>query len=266
MIAARFAAGCSAGFGAEFGAGRSAPWWPPLGTPLWAPLWDDEPAMSETLCPRALRAAVFAVACVLLSAVTYAVAGHGSAPLWAVLAAFAVVYPAALAGSGRGRGPAAIAALSVLVQLGLDYWFTLAQLDASAVRGCGLIQALPPMGESISCARTGAPYAVALAPDGAVHVGLGLLLAQLVVALVSALPLCLGERAQLTLCQWLADRAASAPWWPIFALALVRRPAVPAGPDRPAPARPGGQPRPTRVDLRHALARRGPPRAALMAG
>jgi hypothetical protein len=64
-----------------------------------------------TLCPRALRAAVFAVACVLLSAVTYAVAGHGSAPLWAVLAALAVVYPAAWAGSGRGRGPAAITAL-----------------------------------------------------------------------------------------------------------------------------------------------------------
>lgn len=218
----------------------------------------------EALCPRALRAAVFAVACVLLSAVTYAVAGHGSAPLWAVLAALAVVYPAAWLGSGRGRSTAAIAALSVIVQLGLEYWFTLAQLDASAVRGCGLIQALPPMGESISCARTGAPYVATLAPDGAVHVGLALLLAQLIVALVSALPLSLGEHAQLTLCQWLAERAVNASWWPIFALAVVRRPAVPAGPERPAHARPGGQPRPTRVDLRHAVARRGPPSSTLL--
>jgi hypothetical protein len=217
----------------------------------------------EGLCPRALRAAVFTAACVLLSAVTFAVIGRGTAPLWAVVIAGAALYPLAYLGGGRTRGTAGIAAFAVLAQLGLDYWFALAQLDQTVVRGCGLIQVLPPMGESIRCAQTAAPEPAGLAPDGALHVGLALLLAQLLIALVSALFLAGGERAQLTLRSPLGRLASAGSlmrrWWPVLALALTR-PAAPAGPQRPAPApRAACRIRPKRLDLRHAVVRRGPP-------
>ena len=218
---------------------------------------------AEGLCPRALRAAVFTAACVLLSAVTFAVIGHGTAPLWAVLIAGAAVYPLAYLGGARARGTAAIAAFTVVAQLGLDYWFALAQVDQTVVRGCGLIQVLPPMGESIRCAQTAAPEPTGLAPDGALHVGIALLLAQLLVALVSGLFLASGERAQLTLRSPLGRLAAAGSlmrrWWPVLALALTRL-AAPAGPERPAPApRAASRIRPKRLDLRHAVVRRGPP-------
>ncbi|HWG26265.1 hypothetical protein [Actinospica sp.] len=216
----------------------------------------------EGLCPRALRSAVFAAACVLLSAVTFAVVGRGSAPLWAVLAALAAVYPLAWLGGRRVHGLAGIGAFTVVVQVGLDYWFSLAQVDQGVLRGCGLIRALPPMGESLSCARTAAPAPATLAPDGALHVGLALLLAQLVVALVSAICLTGGEHAQLTLREQPAGLAALAAvlrrWWPVFARALTRL-AAPR-PARLAPtARAASRIRPKRLDLRHALVRRGPP-------
>jgi hypothetical protein len=217
----------------------------------------------EGLCPRALRAAVFAAACVLLSAVTFAVVGHGSAPLWAVLAALAAVYPLAWIGSARVRGLAGIGGLTVLVQVGLDYWFSLAQADQDVLNGCGLIRALPPMGETLHCARTAAPAPATLGPDGALHVGLALLLAQLAVALLSAICLSGGESAQLTARERLTGLAAFTSilrrWWPALALALTRLTA-PTGPDRAAPTtRAAARIRPKHRDLRHAVIRRGPP-------
>lgn len=217
----------------------------------------------EGLCPRALRAAVFTAACVLLSAVTFAVVGHGSAPLWALLAALAAVYPLAWIGGARTRGLAGISALTVLVQIGLDYWFSLAQADQAVLSGCGVIRALPPMGETLHCARTAAPAPATLAPDGSLHIGLALLLAQLVVALVSAIYLTGGEHAQLTARERLTGLAAFTAvlrrWWPALALALTRLTA-PTGPDRAAPApRAAARIRPRHRDLRHAVIRRGPP-------
>jgi hypothetical protein len=217
----------------------------------------------EGLCPRALRAAVLAAACVLLSAVTFAVIGRGTAPAWAVVVALAAVYPLGYLVGSRPRGLAAIAGFAAVVQLGLDYWFALAQVDQSVVRGCGLIQVLPPMGESIRCAQTAAPAPTTLPTDGALHVGLALLLAQLLVALASALCLASGERAQLTLRERLPRLAAFGAvvvrWWPVLALALTRLTA-PIGPDKPAPTPwATARIRPKRLDLRHAVVRRGPP-------
>lgn len=237
---------------------------PPLVAPFGRAPCDDGRVMSdEGLCPRALRAAVLAAACVLLSAVTFAVIGRGTAPAWAVLVALAAVYPLGYLAGSRPRGLAAIAGFAAVVQLGLDYWFALAQVDQSVVRGCGLIQVLPPMGESIRCAQTAAPAPTALPADGALHVGLALLLAQLLVALASAVCLASGERAQLTLRERLprlaAVGAAVVRWWPVLALALTRLTA-PAGPDKPAPApRTTARIRPKRLDLRYAVVRRGPP-------
>jgi hypothetical protein len=238
---------------------------PPFTAPSGRAPWDDGRVMTdEGLCPRALRAAVLAAACVLLSAVTFAVIGRGTAPAWAVLVALAAVYPLGYLASSRPRGLAAIAGFAAVVQLGLDYWFALAQVDQSVVRGCGLIQVLPPMGESIRCAQTAAPEPTTLPADGALHVGLALLLAQLLVALASAACLASGERAQLTLRERLprlaALGAAVVRWWPVLALALTRLTAA-TGPDKPAPKpRATGRIRPKRLDLRHAVVRRGPPR------
>lgn len=218
--------------------------------------------MTEGLCPRTVRAAVFSAACVLLSASTYAVAGHGSAPLWALLVAFAAVFPFAWAGSARIRGTAAICTGAALVQLGLDYWFSLAQIDAPAVRGCGIIDVLPPMGETVSCAHTATHLAPALAPDGSVHVTGLLLGVQLLVAVIAALPLALGEQAQLALRQLPPLRSALARLLPLLGLAL-HRPVLPAH----APRVPAGEThpvRPTQVDLRHAVVRRGPPPACAL--
>lgn len=222
----------------------------------------------EGLCPRALRAAVFAAACVLLSAVTFAVVGRGSAPLWALLIALAAVYPIAWLGCGRIRGLAGIGLLAAVVQLGLDYWFSLAQVDQSVLSGCGLMRALPPMGESLHCAQTAASTATALGSDGSLHVGLALLLAQLAVALISALCLASGEHAQLTLRQPLAGlgtlRAVMRRWWPVLALALTR-PAPPQGAFRAPRPSTGPRIRAQRLDLRYALARRGPPASSCTA-
>jgi hypothetical protein len=216
----------------------------------------------EGLCPRALRAAVLAAACVLLSAVTFAVVGRGTAPMWAVVIALAAVYPLAYLGGSRTRGLAAIAGFAAVVQLGLDYWFALAQLDQTVVRGCGIIQVLPPMGSTIRCAQTAAPTPTGLAPDGALHVGLALLLVQLAVALVSALCLASGERAQLTLRKPAALTALGTlmrRWLPRLALALSHL-LTPAASDDPAPTpRATSRIRPKRLDLRHAVTRRGPP-------
>ncbi|HET9172889.1 MAG TPA: hypothetical protein VFN97_25910 [Actinospica sp.] len=217
----------------------------------------------EGLCPRALRAAVLAAACVLLSAVTFAVVGRGTAPMWAVVIALAAVYPLAYVGGSRPLGLAALAAFTAGVQVAMDYWFALAQLDQSVVRGCGILRAIPPMGESIRCAQTAAPAPTALAPDGSLHVGLALLLAQLAVALISALCLASGERAQLTLRQAPAALTALVTLMrrrlPRLVLALTLL-AAPAADDRPAPRpRATARIRPKRLDLRHAVVRRGPP-------
>lgn len=216
----------------------------------------------EGLCPRAARAAVFTAACVLLSAVTYAVVGRGCAPLWAVLIALAAVYPLAWIGSTRNPGALGICVFAGVVQLGLDYWFSLAQLNETVIRGCGLIRVLPPMGETLSCARTATP--VALNGDGTLHVGPMLLLVQLAVALASAMFLASSERAQVTLRQRPAGFTAVGlgslvrRWWPLLTLALTR-----LAPPATAPGRSAEQAtspiRPKRLDLRHAVIRRGPP-------
>jgi hypothetical protein len=54
-------------------------------------------------------------------------------------------------------------------------------------------------------------------------------------------------------------------WWPVLALALTRLTA-PTGPDKPGPTpRATGRIRPKRLDLRHAVVRRGPPRSSCTA-
>jgi hypothetical protein len=220
------------------------------------PLWHDESAMTQGLVPRAVRAAVFAAACVTLSAVTHAVAAPGAIPLWAVLIALGAVYLVALSGTGRERGLAAICGLAVAVQLSLDFWFSLAQVNDSIVRDCGLIQALPQMGDSITCAQR------AVHAAGPMHVSPGLLIGQLIVAVVCAWPLYLGESAQHALWLWLSARGLDLRSAINVALATALHAEGRPAPARIEPAEPAAAPG---LLLRFEVVRRGPPRGAVLA-
>ena len=205
--------------------------------------------MSEGLIPRGARAAVFAAACVMLSAGTHAILTRGATPLWAVLLGLVAAYSVALAGTGRERSLGSICGLAIAVQLSLDVWFSLSQVGNSIVRECGLIQALPPMGDSITCVRQSVPT------TGPLHVSVILLAAQLIVAVLSAWPLHQGEKAQYILLQWLSARGFDL--WAAIAVAFaapLRRRFESAAPSRPAGLSP-----PRRLLLRFEVTRRGPP-------
>jgi len=205
--------------------------------------------MYDGLIPRGGRAAVFAAACVMLSVVTHAIVARGATPLWAVLIALGAVYFAALPGTSRQRSLGAICTLTVAVQVSLDIWFSLAQVDGSIMSDCGLIQALPSMGDSITCVHQTVQAA------GPVHVSPGLLILQIAVALLCAWPLHKGETAQYALLDWLSARGFDlcAAIAIVFAVPLRRRfePSLPARPDDLFP--------PPRRMLRFEVARRGPP-------
>lgn len=206
--------------------------------------------MTEALIPRGARAAVFATACVMLSVGVRAVASPGAVPLWSVLIAAAAVYGLALAGAGRRRGPAAICGLAVAIQLSLDFWFSLAQADEAFVRGCGLIQAIPQMNDSLTqCVQHTAQT------SGAFHVSPALLIAQLVIALLCAWPLSVSETAQHTLWLWLTARGVDLRAAIAIALALPHRlDEQPGGWTRPA-----DPPAPPKLLVRFEVIRRGPP-------
>ncbi|MFC5724328.1 PE-PGRS family protein [Streptomyces gamaensis] len=77
--------------------------------------------------PRALRAAVFAVVCVLLAALGHAVMSATTVPWWAVAVALTVTGSGAWAAAGRERGPLLITLATVGAQTGLHFFFAFAQ-------------------------------------------------------------------------------------------------------------------------------------------
>ncbi|MFC5719836.1 hypothetical protein ACFP1Z_06540 [Streptomyces gamaensis] len=79
---------------------------------------------------RLLRAAVFAAACVLLSAGGHVLASCASVPLWTLAAGFAAVLLAVLPLAGRERSLTGIAAVLAAGQLALHTLFGLGQLGS----------------------------------------------------------------------------------------------------------------------------------------
>ncbi|MEV5240847.1 hypothetical protein AB0K89_17350 [Streptomyces cinnamoneus] len=77
--------------------------------------------------PRALRAGVFAVVCVLLAALGHAVMSGVTVPWWAVAVALSTTGACAWFLAGRERGPLLITLATVGAQTGLHSFFTLAQ-------------------------------------------------------------------------------------------------------------------------------------------
>ncbi|MGA4839073.1 hypothetical protein [Streptomyces sp. G45] len=76
---------------------------------------------------RAVRAAVFAAACVLLAATGHALMSASPLPWWALTAAGGGTFGGAWFLAGRERGVCAVTAASVVAQAALHAWFSLAQ-------------------------------------------------------------------------------------------------------------------------------------------
>ncbi|MFE9564166.1 hypothetical protein ACFYM0_24005 [Streptomyces sp. NPDC006487] len=87
--------------------------------------------MTPGRCCRAVRAAMFAATCVLLSALGHILMSETSVPWWGMAAAFAATSAAGWVLAGRERGLAAVVAATVGVQAALHGGFSLAQAAAA---------------------------------------------------------------------------------------------------------------------------------------
>ncbi|MFF9405038.1 hypothetical protein ACF1B0_05775 [Streptomyces anandii] len=188
--------------------------------------------MSVSLVVRSVRAAVFAVLCVLLAAGGHAMATGMAPPVWLQAAGFVPVFAAGCVLGGRERSLAAIGTGTLATQSGLHLVFHAAEPHHTAMvmHGMRMVQA---------------PHA--LTPHAtAAHAGAALLLAWW---------LRRGEAALWSLLRWaVAFVPGLAAWWQV------------AGGAGSAPAGPGlvrraaGELWALRlVRLRYAVHRRGPP-------
>ncbi|MFJ8127278.1 hypothetical protein [Streptomyces hydrogenans] len=220
---------------------------------------------------RTLRAALFAVVCVVLAAV-----GHSSMSAHALdprtlLTAFAVTAAVAWCAAGRRRGPAAYAGGTLAAQAALHLAFSLtgahtppaggaatgtdptAHLGHAAHSGTEAVTGTGTVTRTLTeTATTPDGLAALLAPvaDG----GPGMLAVHVLAALVCGLWLARGEAAFLALAE-----AALTPLRHLLAVPLGPA-AVPADPRRPVRRPRRNARRPHVVVLAHVLSRRGPPR------
>ncbi|WP_234021681.1 hypothetical protein [Streptomyces sp. 351MFTsu5.1] len=185
---------------------------------------------------RSLRAAVFAVLCVLLAAGGHALATGMAPPVWTQLAGSAPVFVSGFALGGRERSFLGIGGATVVTQGGLHLAFDAVRPHAATAAHAGMRMA--PQHTLTGHALT--PHATA---------------AHLCAAVLLTWWLRRGEAAVWSLLRWAAAcMPGLTAWW-----CLVRggrgRPTAP-GIARPAVGE-AWSPRPVR--LRHAVHRRGPP-------
>lgn len=86
---------------------------------------------------RGLRAAVFAVVCVLLAALGHVVMSDATVPAWMLLSAGAATAAGAWCVAGRERGPVLVGLLTVGTQAALHSAFSLGQVLAAGAGGRG---------------------------------------------------------------------------------------------------------------------------------
>jgi len=189
--------------------------------------------MSASPMIRSVRAAVFAVVCVLLAAGGHALATGAAPPVWLDAAGFLPVFAAASALGGRERSLAGIGGAMLAVQGGLHLAF-----GAAGPHGA-MAAHMPGMAHGMNMGHH--PHALT-SHAAAAHI---------TAALLASWCLRRGEDALWSL---LRKAAAFVPglaaWW--------RTAPLPAYADAPRPY--ALRPHPLRqVLLRHALSRRGPP-------
>lgn len=191
---------------------------------------------------RLLRAATFAVVCVSLTLLAHVMAAREPVPPWAAGAGFVAVFGVVAVLAGHERSLATIFGGLLGGQFGLHVWFAAAQA---------------PMVDHMAHEHAAMPSAaapVAAVSAEATQSGLGMIVAHVAAAAVSAWWLWQGERAAWSLARWITALAA----WPVRKLLeLLAVPLV----GRPIWIRPSGEsvPRPSCAVLRYTVVLRGPP-------
>ncbi|WP_435973089.1 hypothetical protein [Streptomyces sp. Qhu_M48] len=234
--------------------------------------------MTPGRCSRGLRAAMFAVVCVLLAATGHVVMSGRGVPGWTLLLALAGTVAVAWALAGRERGPWAVTAATVAVQGLLHTVFSWARppvaVPAPAARtvtdhahtGHGMLShaamghgAAVPAADANVGAGANVVRGIAEAPVAHdmtdIASSWGMLSAHLLAALLSGLWLAYGERAAFRLLRAL-------PLGLFRPLRLLIAAVVPVPARRPAlrPVRAGDERVPRRLLLTHSVISRGPPR------
>ncbi|MFF4724654.1 hypothetical protein ACFY3M_04835 [Streptomyces mirabilis] len=230
--------------------------------------------MTAGWCSRTVRAAVFAVVCVLLAALGHVMMSGGTVPWWALGASGAVIGGAGWCLAGRERGLPLIVSAVVAAQAVLHSVFSLAQSSgslgvwgavASVFTGHDMnsmhtrpmsMSSMSPNSVPMDSTRMdamdmGAMDHLGHAADGTSS-SLGMLAAHLLAALLCGLWLAHGERAVFRVLRALAGLLAAPLGLPLALPAPVSRPRPRVRRDRSARA-------PRRLLLVHAITSRGPP-------
>ncbi|MGY0071420.1 hypothetical protein ACWZEH_32555 [Streptomyces sp. QTS137] len=239
-------------------------------------------------CSRALRAAVFAAVCVLLTSLGHVMMSETAVPWWAMTAGAATTGGTAWLLADRERGPALVGSFTVAAQVVLHTWFSLTQAvvhpetsrDGTLVRrwqdhlvggshgGPGAEHEAVPASMGFMRHPTGALHSVASTDHmGAAHSpdhgtggmsSTGMLAAHLLAALLCGLWLAHGERAAFRILRALGG-------WLVAPLRLILR--SPEPPHRPrVRARRGRSARALRrLLLAHVIVSRGPPAGTAVA-
>ncbi|MFG2981146.1 hypothetical protein ACGFYQ_07770 [Streptomyces sp. NPDC048258] len=214
---------------------------------------------------RAVRAAMFAAVCVLLTATGHILMSGTAVPWWALSAAFAATAATAWALADRERGPLAVTAAAVAVQAALHAGFSLAQSLAPPplppVTTVPPVMAVPEAAAHVHHAAHEMAHTLSTPTAGPVpDVGHGaagmspggMLTAHLLAAVLCGLWLAYGERAVFRVVRAVAG-------WLWTPLRLLLRPAVTAHRPRLRVRRPHRRRAPRRLFLVHAITSRGPP-------
>ncbi|MEV6412553.1 hypothetical protein [Kribbella sp. NPDC051718] len=199
--------------------------------------------MVEQGWSRAGRAALFAVVCVLLTALGHVLMSDASLPWWAVAGAFVGVWACGWWLAAYERDVVSVTAIAVAAQAVLHVGFTIAEMIGSA----GSVPAQPAMVHEMA-------HAQGMAHGGGMILGsmLGMFAAHLVVALLSGLWLAYGERAVFRVVRYAAQRVRAS-------LTLVHRVSAPLGLPRVRPSLAFRVRTMRRLRLVHAIVSRGPP-------
>ncbi|MFF7186695.1 hypothetical protein ACFZAR_15895 [Streptomyces sp. NPDC008222] len=220
--------------------------------------------MTAGRCSRTLRAAVFAVACVLLAALGHVLMSGRDVPAWALGTGVAVTGAAGWCLAGRERGLPLIVTVVVAAQTALHSAFTFAQPMSGGQVDTGM-NGMPGMGStdmgSMDMGAGMAPMRMgsmdmsrtdALGHPMGGSWSSGMVAAHLLAALLCGLWLAYGEKAAVRILRAMAGRLA-APLRLLFTL--------PRTPDRPGPRvrRRRSERAPRLLLLVHAIISRGPP-------
>ncbi|MGW7088509.1 hypothetical protein ACWGH2_34085 [Streptomyces sp. NPDC054871] len=232
--------------------------------------------MTAGWCSRAVRAAVFAAACVLLAALGHVMMSGTSVPWWTLGAGAVGVGGTAWLLAGRERGLPLVVSLAVAAQAALHSGFSLAQAAAQPSGGESLVRrwvrhmlCAAPMPEAGATPMPAMPASsMGSSMEHMDHMGgghdmsgmspTGMLAAHLLAALLCGLWLAHGERAAFRVARAFAGWLVAPLRVPLALPTPAHRPRI-----RPRRHRVAGRPR--QLLLVHAITSRGPPAGTAVA-